>query len=52
MDFGIDTSLLPKRGDAAFVHCFHDAVDDTEVSKMTRGSRGEAQSKEAQEQPL
>lgn len=38
MDFGIDTSLLPKRGDAAFVHYFHDAVDDTEVCKMARGS--------------
>jgi hypothetical protein len=38
MDFGIDTSLLPKRGDAAFVHYFHDAVDDTEVWKMAYDS--------------
>ena len=38
MDFVIYTSLLPKRGDAAFVHYFHDPVHDTEVCKMARGS--------------
>ncbi len=38
MDLGIDISVLPKRGDTAFVHYYHESADDTQVCKKTRDS--------------
>lgn len=38
MDLGIDISMLPKRGDTAFVHYYHEPADDTQVCKKARGS--------------
>ena len=33
-----DTSMLPKKGDTAFVHYFHDPVAPDKPCKMARGS--------------
>ena len=38
MDLGIDISLLPKRGDTAFVHYYHEPTDASQVCKKARGS--------------
>ena len=38
MDLGIDISMLPKHGDTAFVHYYHEPADDTQVCKKARGS--------------
>ena len=38
MDLGIDISMIPKRGDTAFVYYYHDPADDTQVCKKDRGS--------------
>ena len=38
MDLGIDISMLPKRGDIAFVNYYHEPADGTQVCKKARGS--------------
>ena len=38
MDLGIDVSMLPKRGDIAFVHYYHEPADGTLVCKKARSS--------------
>jgi len=38
MDLGINISELPKRGDFAFVHYYHEPADGTLVCKKARGS--------------
>ena len=38
MYLGIDISLLPKRGDTAFVNYYHDPADASQVCKKARGS--------------
>ena len=38
MDLGIDISLLPKRGDTAFVHYYHEPTGASQVCKNARGS--------------
>jgi len=38
MHLGINISELPKRGDFAFVHYYHEPADGTLVCKKARGS--------------